>query len=94
MFERLTARVEHLSKRRAQLACVALAERMLTETSREKPGAQKASRPSPYPHPQAGEGLEGVVIEALDEGVIVSGRRIGARFALDPALRWLVARVR
>lgn len=35
-----------------------------------------------------------IAAEAADEGVILSGRGIGARFALDPALRWLLARVR
>jgi hypothetical protein len=35
-----------------------------------------------------------VEVEASEDGVRLSGRRIAARFALEPGLRWLLARVR
>jgi hypothetical protein len=37
---------------------------------------------------------DGVEVEATTAGVRLSGRRIGARFALEPGLRWLLARMR
>jgi hypothetical protein len=36
----------------------------------------------------------GFQVEATTAGVRLSGRRIGARFALEPGLRWLLARIR
>ena len=33
----------------------------------------------------------GIEAEAAPEGVLLTGRGIARRFALDPALRWLVA---
>lgn len=36
-----------------------------------------------------GEGLPGVTVEAEAAGVRLSGRGLGRRFALEPALRWL-----
>jgi hypothetical protein len=36
----------------------------------------------------------GMSVEATSEGVLLSGRGVARRFALDPALRWLVTRVR
>lgn len=37
------------------------------------------------------EAPAGVRIEAAEEGVALSGRGLGRRFALEPALRWLTA---
>lgn len=36
----------------------------------------------------------GVTAEAGEDGVQLSGRHLRRRFALDPALRWLTARLR
>lgn len=36
----------------------------------------------------------GVIIEAVPEGVRLSGRGLRRRFALEPALRWLTAGLR
>lgn len=36
----------------------------------------------------------GVAVEADQEEVRISGRGLGRRFALDPALRWLLAGLR
>ena len=37
---------------------------------------------------------DGIETEAGTGGVTLSGRGMGPRFALDPALRWIVARLR
>ena len=37
------------------------------------------------------EAPAGVGVDVEDEGVVLSGRGLVRRFALDPALRWLVA---
>ena len=34
----------------------------------------------------------GVAAEVVDEGVVISGRGLRRRFALEPALRWLTER--
>ena len=36
------------------------------------------------------EAPAGVRVEAAEEGVILSGRGLGRRFALEPVLRWLI----
>ncbi|HEX8442085.1 MAG TPA: hypothetical protein VF631_00390 [Allosphingosinicella sp.] len=36
----------------------------------------------------------GVQVEVTGDGLRLSGRGIGARFALEPGLRWLLARIR
>ncbi|HZG08804.1 MAG TPA: hypothetical protein VEZ70_07490 [Allosphingosinicella sp.] len=36
----------------------------------------------------------GVRVEAVDGGVRLSGRNLARRIATDPALRWLIERVR
>ena len=41
-----------------------------------------------------GEVPDGVEVELTTDGVRLSGQRIGARFALEPGLRWLLARIR
>lgn len=41
-----------------------------------------------------GEGLRGLAVEANEDGVRLSGRGLGRRFALEPALRWLIMGLR
>lgn len=41
-----------------------------------------------------GEGLQDIQVSSDGEGVTLSGRGLKRRFALDPALRWLTARLR
>jgi len=36
----------------------------------------------------------GIAAEAVDDGVRISGRSIGRRFAVEPTLRWLIAGLR
>jgi hypothetical protein len=36
----------------------------------------------------------GLEAEATEAGVLLSGKRLRARFTLEPALRWLLARMR
>lgn len=37
------------------------------------------------------EAPEGVTVSEEEEGVALSGRGLGRRFALDPQLRWLIS---
>jgi hypothetical protein len=41
-----------------------------------------------------GERLRGVTVAADEDGVRLSGRALGRRFALEPALRWLIMGLR
>jgi hypothetical protein len=36
----------------------------------------------------------GIAVAVEDRGIRLSGRQLARRFALDPALRWLTARLR
>lgn len=42
----------------------------------------------------AAEAPSGVKVEAVAEGVRLSGRRLAQRMVTEPALRWLIGRVK
>jgi hypothetical protein len=62
-------------------------------------GAALAARAAERRREDLAEGLRnaaprGVTISEAPEGVLLSGRALRLRFALEPALRWLTAVVR
>lgn len=66
----------------------------LTEAASRAGERRALARAAALADQMSAELPRGIEVQATADAVVISGRAVKRRFAIDPALRWLTARLR